>query len=111
MAVIISKPHKGPARSGVLAAGNWIVDEVKLVDVYPSVEKLANIRSQSLGTGGAPYNVLVDLAKLGATFPLAAAGLVGARERPRACDHPALLAGWSRRLPAAAGQRRGRRQR
>ena len=33
MAVIISKPNKGPARSGVLAAGNWIVDEVKLVDV------------------------------------------------------------------------------
>jgi sugar/nucleoside kinase (ribokinase family) len=77
MAVIISKPNKGPARSGVLAAGNWIVDEVKMVDVYPGVEKLANIQSQSLGTGGAPYNVLVDLAKLGATFPLSAAGLVG----------------------------------
>lgn len=77
MAVIISKPNKGPARAGVLAAGNWIVDEVKLIDTYPAVEKLANIRSQSLGTGGAPYNVLVDLSRLGATFPLAAAGLVG----------------------------------
>ncbi len=77
MAVIISKPNKGPTRAGVLAAGNWIVDEVKTVDVYPTVEKLANIQSQTLGTGGAPYNVLVDLARLGATFPLAAAGLVG----------------------------------
>lgn len=77
MAVIISKPNKGPSRAGVLAAGNWIVDEVKMVDVYPSAEKLANIQSQSLGTGGAPYNVLVDLSRLGATFPLMAAGLVG----------------------------------
>lgn len=77
MAVIITKPNKGPARAGILAAGNWIVDEVKIVDSYPGVEKLATIKSQSLGTGGAPYNVLVDLARLGATFPLAGAGLVG----------------------------------
>ena len=62
---------------GVLAAGNWIVDEVKLIDVFPAVEKLANIQSQSLGTGGAPYNVLLDLAKLGAEFPLSGAGMVG----------------------------------
>lgn len=67
----------GPVRSGLLAAGNWIVDQVKLVDVYPQREQLANIRGQSQGTGGAPYNVLIDLAKLGAPFPLAAAGLVG----------------------------------
>ncbi len=77
MAVIISKPNKGPVRSGVLAAGNWIVDEVKLIDTFPAVERLANIQSQTLGTGGAPYNVLVDLSRLGVTFPLSAAGLVG----------------------------------
>lgn len=66
-----------PTRSGILAGGNWIIDQVKLIDVYPQPEQLANIRSQSQGTGGAPYNVLVDLAKLGAPFPLYAAGLVG----------------------------------
>ena len=64
-------------RKGLLAGGNWIIDQVKLVDVYPQREQLANIRSQSEGTGGAPYNVLVDLAILGAPFPLMAAGLVG----------------------------------
>lgn len=64
-------------RRGVLAGGNWIIDQVKLVDVYPQPEQLANIRGQYQGTGGAPYNVLVDLAKLGASFPLAAAGMVG----------------------------------
>jgi sugar/nucleoside kinase (ribokinase family) len=64
-------------RKGLLAGGNWIIDQVKLIDVYPQPEQLANIRSQTQGTGGAPYNVLIDLARVGATFPLAAAGLVG----------------------------------
>ncbi len=64
-------------RGGILAGGNWIIDQVKLIHVYPQPESLANIRSQSQGTGGAPYNVLVDLAVLGAPFPLYAAGLVG----------------------------------
>ncbi len=64
-------------RKGLLAGGNWIIDQVKLIDVYPQPEQLANIRSQSEGTGGAAYNVLVDLAALGAPFPLSAAGLVG----------------------------------
>src|SRR3989454_10912739 len=65
------------SRKGLLAGGNWIIDQVKLIDVYPQPEQLANIRSQAQGTGGAPYNVLVDLAKLGVSFPLFAAGLVG----------------------------------
>jgi sugar/nucleoside kinase (ribokinase family) len=65
------------SREGLLAGGNWIIDQVKLVDVYPQPEKLANILEEHQGTGGAPYNVLIDLAKLGVDFPLVAAGLVG----------------------------------
>ena len=65
------------SRQGLLAGGNWIIDQVKLIDVFPQREQLANIRSQAQGTGGAPYNVLIDLAKLGAPFSLFAAGLVG----------------------------------
>jgi sugar/nucleoside kinase (ribokinase family) len=64
-------------RKGLLAGGNWIIDQVKMIDVYPQLEQLSNIRSQSQGTGGAPYNVLIDLAKSGAPFPLLAAGMVG----------------------------------
>src|ERR1044071_489398 len=71
------KSRSNSSRSGLLAGGNWIIDQVKMVDVDPQHEQLANIRGQSQGTGGAPYNVLVDLAKLGASFPLSAAGLVG----------------------------------
>jgi len=75
MAATKSKPTSG--RRGLLAGGNWIIDQVKLIDVYPQREQLANILSQSQGTGGAPYNVLINLAKLGAGFPLYGAGLVG----------------------------------
>ena len=64
-------------RSGLLAGGNWIIDQVKMIDVYPKHEQLANIFDQSQGTGGSPYNVLLDLAKMGASFPLVGAGLVG----------------------------------
>ncbi|HMJ88785.1 MAG TPA: PfkB family carbohydrate kinase, partial [Candidatus Acidoferrum sp.] len=72
------KVKNSSARSGILAGGNWIIDQVKLIDIFPQREQLANIRSQAaFGTGGAPYNVLIDLAKIGASFPLIGAGLVG----------------------------------
>src|SRR5436190_11585395 len=71
------KSRPALARSGLLAGGNWIVDQVKMIDVYPHPEQLANISTLAQGTGGAPYNVLIDLAKLGVSFPLFAAGLVG----------------------------------
>jgi sugar/nucleoside kinase (ribokinase family) len=71
------KTKNSTSRRGVLAGGNWIIDQVKLIDVFPQREQLANIRAQSQGTGGAPYNVLIDLARLGAGFRLFATGLVG----------------------------------
>src|SRR5512136_712720 len=73
----VMKKKSANGRCGLLAGGNWIIDLVKMIDVYPQPEQLANIRSQSEGTGGAPYNVLIDLARSGTPFPLYAAGLVG----------------------------------
>ena len=74
------KPKSNRARRGLLAGGNWIVDQVKIVDVFPRPEQLANIRRQSQGTGGAPYNVLINLARCRAPFPLWGAGLIGRDE-------------------------------
>ena len=71
------KNNSANSHRGLLAGGNWIIDQVKLIDVYPQPEQLGNIRGQSQGTGGAPYNVLIDLARTGAPFPLMGAGLVG----------------------------------
>jgi len=64
-------------RTGILAGGNWIIDHVKVIDTWPAQDALANIVGGSDGTGGSPYNILVDLAKLGAPMPLAGVGLVG----------------------------------
>jgi sugar/nucleoside kinase (ribokinase family) len=64
-------------RNGLLAAGNWILDQVKVIDKYPSEQSLCNILDEYASNGGSAYNILVDLVKLGAAFPLEAAGLVG----------------------------------
>jgi sugar/nucleoside kinase (ribokinase family) len=71
------KTNSSSSRRGLLAGGNWIVDQVKMIDALPPAERLANIRAQHTGTGGAPYNVLLNLANSGVRFPLYAAGLVG----------------------------------
>lgn len=71
------KNHNPHPHNGLLAGGNWIIDQVKIIDVYPRPEQLSNILNQSCGTGGAPFNVLVDLARSGAPFPLFGAGMVG----------------------------------
>lgn len=65
------------SRSGLLAGGNFLIDQVKVIDIWPDQDALSNILSQSRGNGGGPYNVLKDLALMQAGFPLAAVGLVG----------------------------------
>ncbi len=67
-------------RSGVLCAGTVVVDVGKVIDAYPAQERLAIIESVALSTGGPGVNLAVDLARLGADFPLAVAGVVGEDE-------------------------------
>lgn len=64
-------------RSGIIAAGNWIVDNVKLIDKFPEEQSLANIISEFTSNGGSAYNILVALNKLKAPFQLEGIGLVG----------------------------------
>ena len=67
-------------RTGLLAAGNFIVDAVKVIDHYPAQDMLANILEESRSNGGGPYNVLKNLSTMQVPFPLAACGLTGADE-------------------------------
>ncbi len=71
------KTRSPTARRGILAGGNWIVEQTKVIDAFPQAGHLANVLSQSSAGAGAAHNVLVDLAQSGAPFPLFAAGLVG----------------------------------
>lgn len=64
-------------RNGILAGGNWIIDHVKLLDAWPAQDTLVSILGQTSSNGGSPYNILKDLARLGATFSLEGIGLVG----------------------------------
>jgi sugar/nucleoside kinase (ribokinase family) len=70
-------------RNGILAGGNWIVDKLKRIDVYPQQDALANILDESIGNGGSPFNILTDLSRMGASFPLEGVGLVGADSEGR----------------------------
>ncbi len=71
-------------RRGIALAGNWIVDRVKTIDVFPAQDALANVLAVEECNGGSPYNIAVDLARLGVDFPLYALGLVGDDEAGRA---------------------------
>jgi sugar/nucleoside kinase (ribokinase family) len=70
-------------RSGILAGGNWIVDKLKFVDFYPQQDSLASILSETVGNGGSPFNILVDLAKMDIGIPLEGAGLIGEDDNGR----------------------------
>jgi sugar/nucleoside kinase (ribokinase family) len=82
-------------RRGIAGAGNWIIDRLYICDFWPGEETLANILSEERGTGGAPYNCLIDIAKFGldegaGPIPLEAIGLIGDDDNGRAiqadCD-------------------------
>lgn len=86
-------------RAGIALAGNWIIDTVKVIDRWPAESTLANILSETLGTGGAPYNVAVDLWKLNPQLPLEAIGLVGNDENGKVIlDHMRAIGCDARQL-------------
>jgi sugar/nucleoside kinase (ribokinase family) len=68
-------------KNGILVGGNWIIDQVKVVDAFPEEEKLVNILTEYSSNGGSAYNILKALVKLKADFPLYGLGLVGDDER------------------------------
>ena len=64
-------------RNGVLAAGNFIVDAVKIINTWPDQDTLASIVSESSSNGGGPYNLLKNLARMDPALPLAAIANLG----------------------------------
>lgn len=65
-------------RNGIISAGNWIIDHIKMIDVWPERGNLANIRLVAeKASGGCSHNVLINLARLQTGMPLWAGGIVG----------------------------------
>ena len=57
-------------RSGIICAGNWIVDIIHDLDRWPNESELVRIGTQARGVGGGPANVITTLAKLETGLPL-----------------------------------------
>jgi sugar/nucleoside kinase (ribokinase family) len=68
---------KTPARHGITAGGTWIVDYTKTVPRYAGEGACTKVLNEKVSNGGAPYNLLVDLRRLEAPFPLRAVGRIG----------------------------------
>ena len=67
-------------RSGIICAGNWIVDLIHDLDRWPNESELVRIGSQACGVGGGPANVITTLAKLETGLPLYPMGAIGEDE-------------------------------
>lgn len=63
--------------SGIVCAGHWVLDRIKFVDSWPNQAELCNIVDQDICNGGAPFNVIIDLANLNVDFPTYGMGCVG----------------------------------
>jgi sugar/nucleoside kinase (ribokinase family) len=62
-------------REGITGGGNFIIDHLKIVDLWPDEGMLSYIQEEKMGSGGCAYNVLKDLAILDTGIPLSAVGL------------------------------------
>ncbi|MFK0164377.1 carbohydrate kinase family protein [Rhizobium sp. NPDC090279] len=64
-------------KGGIVCAGNFIVDRVHTLSYWPEQGNLAYIQHQDVGVGGGAANVVTDLASLGFSGKLSAAGCIG----------------------------------
>jgi sugar/nucleoside kinase (ribokinase family) len=63
--------------AGIACAGHWVLDSIKFVDHWPQQAELCNIVEQEICNGGAPFNLIVDLANLKVPFPTYGIGCIG----------------------------------
>ncbi|MEM9573950.1 MAG: carbohydrate kinase family protein [Pseudomonadota bacterium] len=67
-------------RSGIVCAGNWIVDIVHDIPAWPNKSDLVVIAQESVGIGGGAANVALNLAGLNVSYPIVPVGLLGGDE-------------------------------
>ncbi len=64
-------------RNGILCAGCVLVDVNKRIDRWPPEQEVALIEAEDPQCGGPGLNIAIDLARLGAPYPLAIIGAIG----------------------------------
>src|SRR3990167_4212252 len=63
--------------AGIICAGHWVLDRIKFIDSWPKQAELCNITDENICNGGAPFNVIIDLANLQVDFPTYGMGCIG----------------------------------
>ncbi len=64
-------------KRGIISAGTWTLDRVKIIDAWPQEEHLAEIIATDMQGGGSGYNLAVDIRQLDPSIPVEAIGLLG----------------------------------
>jgi sugar/nucleoside kinase (ribokinase family) len=64
-------------RSGIICGGTICIDVNKVIDRFPPQEHVAKIVEETPDSGGPGFNMAIDLARLGAPFPIEVVGVVG----------------------------------
>ena len=64
-------------RQGIACGGNWTVDQLKVIGVYPQENSITHISEVSQGGGGCGHNVVINLARFDASLPIYAVGVLG----------------------------------
>ncbi len=64
-------------RKGIICGGTILIDVNKIIDRYPPQDHLALIEDETRDSGGPGFNMAVDLALLGAEFPIEVVGVIG----------------------------------
>ncbi|MBX2836130.1 MAG: carbohydrate kinase family protein [Gammaproteobacteria bacterium] len=62
---------------GIICAGCWTFDRIKIINQWPAEESLAQIISQDHQGGGSAHNVSMDLKSLDPALPVYGMGLIG----------------------------------
>ena len=71
----MSEPES--TRNGIIAAGCWTLDRIKIVDVWPAEEELSRIIDTDLQGGGSAHNLGIDIRRLDSNIPVFAIGKIG----------------------------------
>ncbi len=68
------------SRRGIVAAGSWVEDRIKVLAGWPQEEQITDILEIFRQGGGSGHNLGVDIRRLDATMAVEAIGLLGADE-------------------------------
>lgn len=72
-----NEPEPPSQRHGIISAGCWASDRIKMIDRWPQQEALAHIKHTDRQGGGSGHNLGIDIRRLDASIPVEAIGMIG----------------------------------